>query len=151
MLVSTRGSLYLWDFETKELILEFKESREVLNFYEKISIKSTWSPDGQLYSILCPKEVKLMSINDGSLYASLEIPFKPVHVEWSPDGAHLAIAGSNAVIVVDVQQKELICVLEAKVFCDNLMNGPSVALHWMDNKTIIGRYKKAIRVWKLDQ
>ena len=74
-----------------------------------------------------------------------------MHAKWSPDGTHLAIAGSNAVIVADVLQKQLVCVLEAKVFSENLMNGPSVALHWIDNKTIIAKIKKAIRVWKLDQ
>ena len=62
MLVSTRESLILWDFQTKQLLLEFKEPREIINFYERLAIKNTWSPDGQFYTILCPKEVKLIDI-----------------------------------------------------------------------------------------
>ena len=92
-----------------------------------------------------------MNSSDFTIFASFQVPIQPNFITWSPDGSLIALADSSAVLIIKVETKEIIHFLKAKMMFDNTCNGPTVALHWIDNETIIGKYKKTVRVWKVGQ
>ncbi len=132
-----------WDNQGNVDIWEMPGGKHLLTISLAFCRDMAFSPDGKRFAIVSHKEVMVWNTATGQKEAERPLATNTYYyyLDYSPDGAQLAVSTSGHILLLDTKTMKEIRRLASKD-CSGVQFSP-------DGKTLAGRHGSAIHLWNV--